>query len=117
MQKASQADKEKAYQAAYYQANKEKVKVQGAAYYQANKEKVNVRHAAYYQAHKNQMNKVDAKRYREKHRETIRIKANKRTLAVKDYHLQVYSKVALPPELLALMRVKLFIKRKLKELK
>ena len=61
-------DKIAEYQAAYYEANKDKIAAQQAAYYEANKDKIAAQHAAYYEANKDKIAAQHAA-YREANRE------------------------------------------------
>ena len=58
------------YQAAYYEANREKIAAQKAAYYEANREKIAAQKAAYYEANKEKIADYQAA-YREANKEKI----------------------------------------------
>jgi hypothetical protein len=92
-------NKEKAVE--YRQRNIDKILKQQKEHYEQNKEKILERCREYYKAHK----------------EEHSTKKRNKILTATDSYLKSLSKLPLPPELAEAVRLKLFIKRKVLELK
>ena len=70
-------EQKRVYQRAYSEANKEKVAAQHKSWYEANREQINAQHKAYYEANREEIN-AKRKAYREANREKACVNSARR---------------------------------------
>jgi hypothetical protein len=109
---SSNSEKSLIYSKLWYEANKEKAK----QYWEENKEEILAKQRAHYEANKDK-HKAKQKAYHEANKEQKNAKRREKALLATDSYLRSLSKTPLPPELVEAVRLKLFIKRKVLEIK